>query len=197
MINAYAKIMPMKQTNVKKTNWLRPRVLSIARIHFVFVFSYFSQILIFSAWNVITPTVIMHRWFMAAALLTVNIFVWYIAKNKVTSTVTYKKLIFLLVFADISMASFNVYAQRGMASKAVALYAIPIVVSAILASRSALIATALLCIIAYTTTTVSYFVLNFNEGYKVELYTEIAFYSVSFIILALLLWAVVRHNHSE
>ncbi|MEI6751014.1 MAG: hypothetical protein WCK69_00475 [Candidatus Saccharibacteria bacterium] len=187
----------MKQSQNKKTSWLRPRVLSISRIHFIFVFSYTAQIVLFNASNILTPYAVMQRWIVAGLLLSINVFVWYIAKNKVTRTVTYKKLVFLMILADIAMASFNVYVQRGMASKAVALYAIPIVVSAILASRSALIATSTLCIIAYTTTSISYFVLNFNEGYKAELYGEIATYSVLFIVLALLLWTVVRHNHSE
>jgi heme/copper-type cytochrome/quinol oxidase subunit 4 len=92
------------------------------------------------------------------------------------------------------MASFNVYVQRGMASRAVALYAIPLVVSTVLMSRAALLTTAALCVAAYTTTAVSYFVLNFNEGYKIELYGEITSYSVYFVILAALLWVSIRHK---
>lgn len=180
-----------------KQSWLRANVVKVASIHFVFVFAYMGQIVIYDAWKLITPQAVLERWIAAALLLTVNALVWYIARGRGLTTASYKKLIFLLITADIAMASFNVYTQRGMASRAVALYAIPIIVSAVLVSRSALLTTVCLSIAAYTTTAVSYFVLNFNEGYKIELYGEVASYCVLFVILAALLWTVVRHQHRE
>jgi hypothetical protein len=56
--------------------------------------------------------------------------------------------------------------------------------------RSALFATALLAIATYTTTAISYFVLNFNEGYMAELYGEVIFYSAIFVIVAAFLWSI-------
>src|SRR5690606_10929252 len=97
-----------------------------------------------------------------------------------------------LILADILIASFSVYTQRGMASRAVLLYIIPILVAASLGKRVVLFGAALLGIAAYTTTAIMYFVLNFNEGYKVELYGEIGFYSAIFLLVASLLWGVVK-----
>ncbi len=181
-------------TSIKQQkNWLRSRVVKISAIHFAFVFAYIGQIIIYDAWKLITPEVVLERWLIAAMLLIVNTAVWYLARSKETTTGVYKGLAFALITADILMASTNVYIQRGMASRAVALYAIPIIVSAALLSRVALLSTAVLCIAAYTTTAVAYFVLNFNEGYKVELYGEVITYCIYFLLLASLLWAVVRH----
>lgn len=184
-------------TQKVKKSWIRSNVVKVAGIHFIFVFAYIVQIMIYDAWKLITPQAVLERWIAAATLLVINTFVWYIARGRAVSSNTYKKLVFLLIAADIAMASFNVYTQRGMASRAVVLYVIPIVVSAVLVSRSALLATVSLSIAAYTTTAVSYFVLNFNEGYKIELYGEVTSYCVLFLILAALLWTVVRHQHSE
>ena len=81
-----------------------------------------------------------------------------------------------------------------MASRAVFLFVIPLIVIALLMSLSALLLTATICVAVYITTTVSYFVNNFNEGYKVELYGEVGFYSAMFYVVAYLLWAVVKNR---
>jgi hypothetical protein len=79
-----------------------------------------------------------------------------------------------------------------MASRGVALFALPIVVSAITLSRSAIFATASLSVGAYSYAAIKYFTDNPSEGYKVELYGDVLFYSASFFILAAVLWALVR-----
>jgi hypothetical protein len=107
---------------------------------------------------------------------------------------TLHKLAFTLITTDIFIASFHVYIQRGMASKAVFLYVIPLIVAACLQRKSALIATSLVCIAAYTLSAIAYFVLNFNEGYKLELYGEIGFYSGMLLFVSLALWLIVRPN---
>ena len=177
-------------------SWLHSGVIKVAGIHFVLVFAYVLQVMVYDAWKLINPETVLLRWMMAAFVLLVTTAVWYLAHSRVSSTSSYKMLVWALILADVSLASFNVYTQRGMASRAVALYAIPIVVSAVLASRAALLATATLCIAAYTTTAVSYFVLNFNEGYKIELYGEVGSYSFLFLIMAALLWVAIRPHRT-
>lgn len=177
-------------------SWLHSSVIKVAGIHFVLVFAYILQVMVYDAWKLINPETVLLRWIMAAFVLLVTTAVWYLAHSRVSSTSSYKMLVWALILADVSLASFNVYTQRGMASRAVALYAIPIAVSAVLASRAALLATATLCIAAYTTTAVSYFVLNFNEGYKIELYGEVGSYSFLFLILAALLWVAIRPHRT-
>lgn len=175
-----------------EANRLRTGVVRVARAHFLFVALFGLQIMIYDAWKLIDPETVMRRWLVAMALFVVTIVVWYLARGKVSNEAFYKRLVFGLVVADIMAASFNVYTQRGMASRAVALYAVPIIVSAVLATRSALFAAAMLSVAAYVATTISYFVLNFNEGYKIELYGEVSFYAVILLVLAELLWTVIR-----
>jgi len=169
--------------------------LRIARFHFVLVFLYAIQTVAYHASKLITPDLLLKRWVAAAALLLVTIGLWLIAKHRSGTASVYKLAIAGMILADTAFAAFNVYTQRGYASKAVLLFIIPIVVSVVFARRSALFGTALLAIAAYTTTAISYFVLNFNEGYMTELYGEIGFYSAVFLLLAGLLWAT-SHKQS-
>ena len=183
----------MATKSTEETNWLQNAVGRLAKLHFVFVAMLAAQIILYDASKLITPEIVLKRWLYTTGLLIVTIAVWYLARSKFTnSTTAYKLLAFALIIADIVIAAFNVYTQRGMASRAVLLFAIPIIVSAVLMSRAALFATAALCIAVYTATAQAYFVLNFNEGYKVELYGEVGFYSASFLLLAGLLSTVTR-----
>ena len=175
-----------------KTNALQTALLRVSRVHFFYVAAYIAQLLLYHAWNLITLQAVMWRWIAVAGLFVVVIAVWFAAHSKTRQSSTYKLLIFGLILADIAFASFNIYTQRGMASRAVALYAIPIVVSAIYTSGTALMATAAICAASYIATAVSYFTINFNEGYKIELYGEVGFYCAMFFVLAGLLAAILR-----
>ncbi len=177
-----------------KTNLLSNRLVRTTKIHFVFVALLIAQIIVYDASKLIPPETVMKRWMISAGLLAVTAVIWYLAKNKSTSEFYDKILLFLLVTTDIAIVSYLIYGSRGMASRAVALYAIPILVSAIALKRTAVYATAVLCIAAYTTTAVSYFVMNFNEGYKVELYGEIGFYSVVMLVVAGLTTTLITNN---
>ncbi|MDQ5886532.1 MAG: hypothetical protein QG628_929 [Patescibacteria group bacterium] len=177
-----------------KSSEIRNRTRKIASIHFLYVLVLSAQIIVFDAGKLINPETVLQRWIATGLLLLVTTIVWYISRNRSGESATSKKLIGMLILADIAMASYSVYISRGMASKAVLLFVIPIIVSCVLARKSALIATAVLSIAAYVVTSVAYFVLNFNEGYKIELYGEIGFYSALFVVIALLLWVFIRPN---
>lgn len=179
----------MKQ---KHPHWLKNSLVRVSKIQLVLVLMYVAQVIAFDAAKLITPDVVLKRWYSAAALAAVAVTVWYIARSKATSLNHYKLLTWGLILSNIAFAAFNVYTQRGMASRSVALFFIPIIISAILLSRVALFTTAALCIIVYTTTAVAYFVNYFNEGYKIELYGEISFYSGLFLVAAMLLWAALK-----
>lgn len=173
---------------------LHAATLHISKFHFVYVLLFTAQTIAYHASKVITPELLMRRWVATASLLVITTLFWYFARNRATSIGGYKALIYIMILADIAFASFNVYTQRGYASKAVLLFVIPILIAGVLASRSALFATALLAIAAYTTTAIMYFTLNFNEGYMAELYGEIGFYSAIFLGVATLLWTLVRKH---
>jgi hypothetical protein len=160
--------------------------------HFIFALGYAVQVMVYDASKVITPQLTWWSWLAVGGLAVVTAFVWYLAHNQNNDIATYKRLAFLLAIADIGFASFNVYYSRGMASPATILYALAIGTTAILLSRAAIFATAILSAVAYAATLVTYFTLNFNEGYKAQLYGTIIFYSFSFIVLAGLLSVLVR-----
>ena len=181
-------------TRVNKRNdssgVLHAAIGRVAAGHIWLAFILIVQILIYDAWELITPEAVIWRWLIAGGLFVVAITVWYAVH--MNRNIVADKLLWTLIVCDILVASFSVYTQRGMAARAVALYAIPIVVAALFGRAAALFMTAALCVVAYVVAAASYFVLNFNEGYKVELYGEVSFYSVFFLILAALVWVVVR-----
>jgi len=168
------------------------RLVRACRMHFYFVLLLAIQIMLYDAWKLITPEAVLQRWLVAAGLLIATTVVWYLAKNPGNDSGRTKRLVFSLVAVDIVAVSTIIYMTRGMASRAVLLYIIPIVTAAALQSRTALFASAFFSIAAYTSTAVAYFVLNFNEGYKIELYGEVGFYSAGLLLLAGLLWAVIK-----
>lgn len=176
----------------KKSDQLYTQVVRLARIHFCLILAFAATIVVYHASNLVPPENILQRWQRAALMLVITTLVWYFARIKKDGPAFQKGLVFALVLMDIGFASFLVYAERGMASLAVALYAIPITVSALLLSRNAVLATASLCTAAYGLVTVKYFVDFFNEGYKVQLYSTIGFYGAVFFVLAFLLTTIIR-----
>ncbi len=182
----------MSQQHKNQTAQLKIGTLRVSRIHFLYAAALVAQVIIYDAWKLITPQALLQRWLVAAALLATTTVVWLLAKSRPLTAAGYRNLVYLLVLVDIFVASFAVYTQRGMASRGVFLYVIPIITAAVLASRSTILATTILSVAAYTTTTLAYFVLNFNEGYKIELYGEVGFYSVALFIVGFLVWAAVR-----
>lgn len=173
-----------------QVNSLQAGVQKITRIHFAYVGLYIASIVAFDSWNLITHEGIVWRWQAAAALLVLNAVCWYVARTSFTKRTPYKLVVFALVVADILFAAQNVYWERGMASKAVALFIVPLVASAVLQSRRAILATAMFCFAAYSGVAVRYFHMHYGEGFKVELYGTILIYGGLFFIAALLLLAV-------
>ncbi|MGI9027540.1 MAG: hypothetical protein ACR2FM_01695 [Candidatus Saccharimonadales bacterium] len=179
----------MKQ---KHPHWLKNSLVRVAKIQLALVVIYVAQIMAYDAAKLITPEAVLQRWYAVAGLTIVSVGVWYLARGKAATLNHYKLLTWLIILTDIAFAVFNVYTQRGMSSRSVALFFIPIIISSILLSRVALFTTAILCVAAYTTTAVAYFVNYFNEGYKIELYGEISFYSSLFLLAAALLWVALK-----
>ncbi len=165
--------------------------LRIAKFHFVYVGLFVAQTIIFHATKVITPELLLQRWVAVAALAIITVVVWLSARTRSASITSYRTLISIVIVADIAFAAFNVFTQRGYASKSVFLFIIPIIVAAALLNRTALYSAAVLSVIAYTTAVIVYFVANFNEGYMSEMYAEIGLYSGLFIGIAYLLWAAM------
>lgn len=180
------------KTKTTNHTGLKSNVTRLTHAHFFYAAILALQIMMYDAWKLITPEFVLRRWLITALLLVVTTIVWLMARVGERSEAAYRRLVYALIVADIFVASLNVYTQRGMASKAVLLYAVPIVASAVLMRRTVVFATALLSAAAYMATAMLYFTVYFNEGYKIELYGETGFYSVVFLLLASLLWVVIR-----
>lgn len=155
---------------------------------------YIAQLILFDASKLIPPDIVKERWLSVACLTIACAFIAYLAKINPKNNNLHKLLVFGLASIDTIFAAHNVYMTRGMASRAVVLFILPLIVIAMLMSLSALLLTATICVAVYITTAVSYFVNNFNEGYKVELYGEVGFYSAMMYVVAFLLWAVIKNR---
>lgn len=178
----------------KKERSLQQAVIRLVRVHLLYMMVFVVAAVLFDAWNLITPETIIERWAIAGVMAVVTALVWYASRQTTKSQLYYSLLTFVFVALDIYVATYSVYSQRGIASRGVFLYAIPIIVSAVLLSRSAIFATATLSAAAYATVVVRYFYLNPGQAYKVELYGELAFYIAIMFVLAGLLWVVVSRK---
>ncbi len=174
------------------SNSLQAAVHRITQIHFAYIVLYMVSLIAFDSWNLITHEGIVWRWQAASSLLIVNAVGWYLARTNLKGKTPYKLIVLALIIGDIVFACLNVTWERGMASKSVALFAVPIVIAAILHSRRAILATTTFSAAAYSLVTVKYFHLNYGEGLKVQLYGTILFYCGLFYILALMLMLVIK-----
>lgn len=163
---------------------LRHVVLRITRIHFVYIAAYLLSVVIFDSWNLITHEAVMQRWTAAGALLVINTIVWYLCRAKLKNENIYKILMIILLISDIAFAATNVYWQRGMASKAVMLFVVPVIAAGLTKSRSLLLATTAVSSAVYSIAAVRYFFENYGQGYRVELYGEVFFYSAMLFVVA-------------
>ena len=178
------------------TDRLRLETLRVSRLHFYLVGIYLITTVAFDSWNLITHDAVIQRWGLGVALLVATTLLWFVCRLRFKETsVPYQTIMFLFIVVDLAFASFNVYDERGMASKSVALFFIPLLVAAFYRSRTALLTAATLCSAAYALTTVSYFYKNYGEGFKVELYGGIFFFSAMFFIAAWLLNILVRREN--
>lgn len=187
--------MVSKQTTSLQN--LRGNLLYISKLHMVLAAVFALYIILSDATQLITPDAVLMRWELNAMLLASVIVVWYFAKNIHKKPEYYTRLVYLLVITDVVFAGMNVYTQRGMASRAVLLFVVPILTSAILLKKRAIVLTAALSSVIYILSAVKYFVDNFNEGYKAELYIEVGFYCVLFFIMAKILGVLLQKTNSE
>lgn len=178
----------------QKTTELTNGIVRVCRVLFGFVAVYAAAIIASDAWNLITPDVALQRWTMATVMLAATGAVWYLARAGAKRPAFYAALVNGLVLVYIGIASYSVYYSRGMASRSVMLFTIPIIIAAVLASRVALFAAAIMSTAAYVMTVMLYFANNPGEGYKAELYTEVGFYVALFFVIAALLQAVISRK---
>ena len=174
-------------------NGTRTALIRVAKVHILIGIFFAAQIIAYDAARLITPEIVLKRWIFLSVLLVGAAVTWYLARLNNSSAVV-RNLVWFLVSIDLVVASFAVYTQRGMASRAVLLFVIPILTAAVLQRKGAIYLVSALAVVVYTVTALAYFVLNFNEGYKIELYGEIGFYSGILLAVGWTAWALVRHK---
>lgn len=187
--------MPKRSTNA--SNWLQSNAVRVTRVHFVFIAFYILATIIFDSWNLYTHEAVRQLWTAAGILLVVNTVLWYISRLKYLNANIYAFLVLALILADIIFAAYNVYWQRGLASKSVMLFSVPIVAAATLRSRSILLAATTVSAAAYSTVSVRYFFKNYGESYRVELWGTIGLYSAIFFVLAFLLMIIILPKNEK
>jgi hypothetical protein len=178
----------------KPNNSMRPSLTRISKLHIFVSLVLAAQIILYDAGKVITPDVVLKRWSVTAILAIVSTACWYLARIKNGPQVAHR-LVWALVTIDMFVAAFTVYTQRGMASRGVILFILPILTAAVLRRKGMIYLTTILAIVTYVLTAIAYFVLNFNEGYKIELYGELSFYSGILLIVGAMSWSLVRTKH--
>ncbi len=170
---------------------LRTRILKATRAHFYLLLAYAGAIIAFDSWNLYTHENILQRWTYGGIFAITVCLLWFVLKKYAKNTTITTAVAYVLIASGIVFAAFNVYIDRGMASKAVMLFAIPLLVAAQLKSRSALLATAGVSVAAYSIAAVRYFYEFYGEGLRVQLYGELGFYSAVIFVIALLLLPLI------
>ncbi len=171
---------------IDKTNTTKLKINSLAILHIILGIALIVQVIAFDAAKLITPEAVMKRWLVFGGFMIVSAIVWYVSRLN-NHNYYQHKIVWLLMFADLFLASYMVYATRGMASKAVMLFCLPILVAACTAKKGVILLSGIISAIVYTSVAVAYFIINFNEGYKIELYGEIGFYAALLLIFASML----------
>lgn len=187
----------MAKKSTPSNRWLQTNTVRVTRTHFFLVGFYLLSVIIFDSWNLYTHQATSQLWTAGGVLLTCIVLLWLVARMKFKNYWIYVAITLALVVVDMLFASYIIWWQHGLASKAVILYAVPIVTAATLRSRSILLAVTTLSAVLYSTTSVRYFYQNYGFSYRVELYGTIGFYSAVMFVLAWLLLIIIRPSEEK
>jgi hypothetical protein len=187
----------MAKKPTKANSWLQTTAVRVTRIHFLYLLAFLASIIIFDASNLYTHQAISELWTAGGIMMLINIILWFAARLKVSNYWFYVALVLALIAADVIFASYIVYWERGLYSKAVVLYTVPIIVAAAMRSRSILLATTALSAASYSIVSVRYFFDHYGLGYRVELWANVTFFSAIMFVLAFLLMVVIRPTEEK
>ena len=189
--------MAKKSKTSSTAGWLQTTAVRITRVHFLYVAAFLLSVVIFDTWNLYTHEAVSQLWTAGGILLAFNVIVWFLSRLKVQSYWFYVAVALALIVGDIIFASYIVYWQRGLYSKAIMLYTVPIISAAALRSRSILLTSTMLSAAAYSTVSVRYFYNHYGLGYRVELWGTVGFFSAMLFVLALLLMILVNPTQEK
>lgn len=176
----------------KHITWLRTATIRLARIHFLLMFLYGGSIILFDSSHLMAPEIITKRAVTISTALVISTVAWTLAHKHVENSAYYKWIVYSLIVMDLVVAGLSVFWDRGVASREVVLFAVPIISAAVLVNRTIIFATAALSVATYVAAVTRYDYLHPNELMNVELYGVTAIYSAMMFVFAAILWIVVR-----
>lgn len=176
----------------KQINNIQITVIRSLRLGIAFTIIFGLSNLIYKAWRLLTPDILQQRFYIAGTLLLIHIVMLAFATKHYSSVTTYKLIMWLQTLSFLTLAGYCIYSERGMASNAVVLFIVPIIISSLQRSGKALLATTTLAATIYSASAIIYFRQFPSEGYKVELYGGLLFYCAVFYVIAALLWVLIK-----
>lgn len=161
---------------------MQDKARKFIKLNFAVILIYGIFTTLYEAWQLITPSALMIRWVMFGLLLIFTTLVWLYVKQGRNSRVA--PAMIALIASNTTFISANIYFERGMASRAVMLYILPILGAGLLNTKSAAYMSALFCSSAYVISAVAYSLIHPSEGYKIEIYGTIIFYCTFMFVIA-------------
>lgn len=171
-------------------------ITRVTRTIYFFIAIFALSIVIFDSGNLLTGDAVVDRWTLLSVLFVSNTVAWLIAAQSKSPSIQ-AILIYLLSGGLLCFAGFMTYWERGMASSSTILYILPILTIATLKNRHALLATAGLAAGTYAFAAVKYFNDFFNEGYRIQLWGNIALYSGVILTSAWLIMILANLRHDS
>ena len=188
----YDSMLVMASNSHLHRTWLRAGALRLTRIHLLVFLVYAIMVGVFDSSHLMTPDIITQRAILVAIAGVITCGIWYAAHKEQTEPAYYKRLIYGMVLLDVAFAAFSLYTDRGVASRDVALFALPVLSAATLVNRSAIYGAAALSTVGYFIASMRYYYMHPNEMLHVELYGMLAFHSIVFFVAAAMVWVVAR-----
>ncbi|MCA9342682.1 hypothetical protein KC950_01560 [Candidatus Saccharibacteria bacterium] len=183
--------MPLLSKHKKFPNLLRQ--LNIISFCFIIFFSIFLGVN--QAWKLQTPDVIKNQWIALLITATLFLIILILSLKKKASHGYYYSLVFSQIVTYTAFISYIIYAQRGMASSAIILYVIPILIAALTRASWVVITTSVLAGASYSLSAYKYFADFPSEGYKAELYGQMLFYFLILILIGRLVHIALVENN--
>lgn len=182
----------------KKSKKQSEQFLSLTRVNrtvFFFIGLAALTIIVIDSGNLIPREAVIDRWAALSVLLIINTLVWYFSSKESRNSVGI--LTALMALSCLVFAGYTTYWERGMASTSTILYVIPLLIIATLKSRHALLAMATLAVGTHSLAAVKYFNDYFNEGYRIQLWSNLLLIGGSIFIVTWLIMILTGLRHDS
>jgi len=147
------------------------QLVKFAHTSYFFCAIYVAYIVTADSGNLIPRDIIIQRWSGLTALILVTTIVWYVL-HETKSKKKHVYAIIALALMQLILAGLTTYWERGMASTSTLMYALPLITIASLNAPRLLTASAIAASATYALAIVVYFNAFFNEGFRIQLWSQ-------------------------